>query len=266
MAVPSTTVQNSPPLFSMAMFEWRVGSRTLAWRMLCVIAFLYGCSIGRSDGSGAGGAAYTTGEAGWQMLSIVSIVWMSILATRETGLRTRTLVFSKPQPGERLALANKLGGLAQVGVLLIALFVGSALFRLVGRASIGELVVYLPQFCRAAGVVFFSCCVSYTLALLTDSVIAGVLTGLYLVLVMAGRSFLAKLYYPAPVQNVGAYVALGGAILCMSLRFYGRRRRGNASPPAWIATAGVLLVGVTVWQFIEIVRNGHDPHMHQDQH
>lgn len=250
------------PLISMSLFEWRIGSRSLAWRLIVFMSFLYGCSLGKTDGAGAGAVAYATGETGWQMISLVAIVWMSMLATRDGSLRTRTLVFSKPQPGERMALAKFVGGMAQNIGFLVALFAGSVLFRLVGGAPVSEFAVYVLQFWRALGVIFFASAASYTLALLSDSVIAGILVGLYIVLTMAGRSFLGKYYYPAPLQNVTAYVALGGTLLCIALRFYARKRRGATLPSQWLAFTGVILAGITIYQFNAVIQASHDPPKH----
>jgi peroxiredoxin len=127
------------------------------------------------------------------------------------------------------------------------------------------LVVYVPQFVRAFAVVFFVSALSFTMALLSDNVSAGMLVCLYVVLVMAGKAFLPKLLDPSLVQNNGAYIAFGLAILCLGLRFYGRKRRGSAPPPAWISSAGFAFFGLTAWFFYVICIDGHDPHIHEDR-
>src|SRR4051794_1390206 len=98
------------PVLALAGMEWRIGWRTAAFRFVALCAFLSGCTLGGTQGQGVALSAYTTAEDAWQYLGFVAVVWMSLVAIRETTLRTAILVFSKPQPGERLALAKFLGG------------------------------------------------------------------------------------------------------------------------------------------------------------
>ncbi len=249
-------------LGSMVRYEWQIGRRSASWRLFVVLSLLYGIGIGHVDGHGAGITAYATGDAGLQVLSLVSIFWMSMLGVRETLLRTRTLLLVKPQPAERFALARFVGGLLQVFSFLVALFVGSALMRLFSGTPIGLLGAYIPQFVRAAMSIVFVSCASFTLALLSDSIIAGMLVCLYVVMTVAGKSWLSKFYDPAPIQNGSTYVAVGIVILCIALSLFARRRRGAAPISPWLAplALGSLLLAFT--GFYTIVSEGHDPHTH----
>lgn len=246
----------------MSRFEWRLGSRTLAWKLLMVLFLLYGCSIGHVDGNGAGAVAYATGETGWQIVGMAAIIWMSMLGIRETTLRTKSMVFAKPQPGEQLVIARFMGAMSQIISFLLALYAGSVLMRIFAGAAPAELLVFLPQFGRSLAVVFFASAVSFTLAVLSDNAIAGMLIALYLVLASAGKSFLAKYFYPSPIQNVAPFIMFAAVLLCVAMRFYAYKRRGNAPAPVWIATAGIVLFGLTLWQFFEVVNGEYDPRMH----
>jgi peroxiredoxin len=195
----------------------------------------------------------------WQFLGFVAIIWMSLAAVRETALRTDILVSSKPQPTERLALVKFLGAFLQILVVLLALFAGAVLGRLLAGGGLAGADAYVAQYLRAAGVLFFAASASYTLALLTDSAIAGALIALYWILTLSGKAFLGKFYFPAYTQNLGAYVALGLALLCLTLWLYRRSRRGAVPAAVWVrvgALAGLLLTG---WLFWRVIRDGHDP-------
>jgi peroxiredoxin len=255
----STEQSTFAQILSMSRFEWKLGSRAAAWKLLMSIFFLYGCSIGHVDGNGAGAVAYATGEAGWQIVGLAAIVWMSLLGAREVTLRTKSIVFAKPQPGEVLVISRFVGAMAQNVCFLLALFAGSILLRVLAGSSPAMLFVFVPQFGRSLSVVFFASAASFTLSMLSESVIAGMLVCLYLVLANAGKSFLAKYLDPSPIQNVGPYIAIGAALLCVAMRLYARKRRGSAPSPGWIATAAFVFVCVTVWQFVVVVRGDYDP-------
>jgi|GEM_PF-1672902 len=251
-------------LIKMCSYEFRLGCRSAAWRLITALCFVYGCSIGHVDGRGAGAVAYAAGEAGQQILSLVAICWMSMLGIREMTLRTRTIVFVKPQPCEQIVVVRFVGGLLQALSFLVALFLGSVLMRLIGGSSISMLAVFPLQLFRAGAVLFFASAASFTLAILSESVIAGMLIGLYIVLTVAGKSWLAKFYDPSPIQNVGTYCAFGVALLCLTLRLFARKRRGSAKPSPWIATVGLAALLTTGFQLFYMIRDGHDPHTHSN--
>ncbi len=245
-------------------YEWRMSTRSVAFRIMFAGSFVYGCISGRSGnfGNGAGSAAYQAGQVGWQLISLVAIVWLSMLATRETSARTRAVIFTKPQLSENLCAIKFVGGFLQMMVVLLASFVGSMLFRVVAGTPVSTLVAYLPQFERAAVVILFTSALSYTMALLSDSVVAGCITGLYLVLTMAGKAYLAKYFNPAAIQNAGIYIGLSITLILLAMRIYNRRRRGNDRISPWISSMTVVAISFTIWQFANSIITGHDSHTH----
>src|SRR5690349_543114 len=104
MALSKATSGQSVPLLALTRMELRIGWRSAVFRLAVLVAFAVGIAEGNAPGQGTAISAYGTAEAAWQYLGFVTIVWMSLAAVRETTLRTDILIFSKPQPGERLGL------------------------------------------------------------------------------------------------------------------------------------------------------------------
>ena len=100
------------------------------------------------------------------------------------------------------------------------------------------------------------------LALLFDNALAGSTIGLFWLLTLSGKAFLGKYYFPAYTQNIGAYVALSLALLCLTFYFYRKSRRGNARPAMWVRAGIPLLIAISAWQFYHVVHDGHDPEVH----
>ena len=226
------------------------------------MALIYGLSLGHTDGAGCGVAALDAGETGCRLFSLVTAVWMSMTALKDSASRTRIILLSRPQPGETLAIQRFIGGYIQALGLLLSLFAGTMAMRLLGGTPVAQLAAFLPQFMRAAGACFFAASLAFTLAALSDSPIAGLLGGLYSLLILAGKEYLARIYDPAPVQNVGAYCCLGLAVVLCAARFYRAKRRGSASPPVWGLPGAGLALAAAVVLFTSAARNGHDPHTH----
>lgn len=247
------------PLLEITRMELRIGWRNAAFRVAALLAFAFGLTQGDTAGQGVALAAYGTAEAAWRYLGLISIVWMSLAAVRETTLRTDILIFSKPQPTERLALVKFLGAFTQILLILFALFAGAALGGLLFGNGLRGVEVYLFQFVRVAGILFFAASASYTLALLFDSPIAGALIGLYWVMTLSGKEFLAKFYFPSYLQNLSAYVALGLGLLCVTLLRYRRARRGATLPPLWVQVGAPVFLLLAVWLIWTTIRDGHDP-------
>jgi hypothetical protein len=248
-------------ILALTRVEWRIGWRTAAFRFAAAVAFVFGWSVGGEPGRGVALSAYSTAEAAWQYMGFFAIVWMSLVAVRETTLRTNILVFSKPQPGERLALSKFLGAYLQLLAILLAMFGGSIAHRAVNGGLLG-FEAYLIQYVRSSGVLFFAATGSYMLALLFDSALAGCTLGLFWLLTLSGKAFLGKFYFPAYTQNLGAYLALGLALLCATLYFYRRSRRGATPPALWVRVSVPLFVLLSAWQFWHVVQDGHDPDAH----
>lgn len=258
----NSAVGGTWPVLELTRAEWRIGRRTPSFRLMVLIAFLVGWTVGGTAGHGVALSANATADSACEYLGFFAIVWMSLTAVRETTLRTHILIFSKPQPMERLALAKFLGAFFQLLVILLGLFLGSICARLLTGNGMTGAEVYVTEYLRAAGVLFFAACASYTIALLFESPIAGALVGLYWILTLAGKTFLGKFYFPAYSQNLPAYIALGLALLCITLQLYQRHRRGLSQPALWIrigAPACLIVSGLLFWNGIQ---NSHDPQTH----
>jgi ABC-type transport system involved in multi-copper enzyme maturation permease subunit len=271
MAVTSPTVQQPsreeprPATGSLSAFlaltrtEILIGLRSPAFRFAAIMAFLIGCSAGGVPGRGASGSAYATGEAAWKYFGFVVIIWMALTALRDTVMRTDILVFSKPQPTERLVLSKFTGVLLQMLLVLLVLFVGAAVSRLYVAGSFVGFGAYGVQYLRAAAALFLAASASFCLALLSGTPIAGALVALYWILAISGKPYLAKFYFPSYSQNQAAFVFLGICLLCIALWFYRKQRRGGlpASVPARIlAFASLALCAFSFWA---VINNGHDP-------
>ncbi len=242
-------------------YELLTGLRTAAWRGIALAALLYGLSLGHVDGTGCGVTALDAGETGCRLFALVTAVWMSLAAVRDTATRTRVIVQSRPQRSETLASLRFTGAFVQALGLLAALFVGAALARIIGGSGLLQVGAFVPQFIRASGVCLFSAALSFALASLSESPIAGLLGGLYSLLVLAGKEYLARLYDPAPVQNLSAYVAVSLFILMLTMRFSAARRRGSSPPPLLAVPGALLSLAAAILLFTNIARSGHDPHI-----
>ncbi len=244
---------------SLARVEYHVGGRTAAFRLLALGAFAIGWASGNSLGLGASFSAYAAGESAWQYLGLAAILWMALAAVRDTYQRTDVLVYTKPQTTENLLLGRFLGAYLQVLMLLLALFLGALCGRLYVAHSLAGLPAYGLQFGRATIVLFFACSASFSLALLAESPVAGAVIGLYWIVMMAGREFLAKAYFPAYSQNLPAYLCLGVSLLGLALWFHRRKRRGMTPAAAWVrwpTSVALVLAVAALWL---VVANGHDP-------
>lgn len=239
--------------------ELRMGWRTTAFRVASLVALLFGYANGEAPGAGVGLSAYGTGEAAWRYLGMVAVFWMSLAAVRETTMRTDVLISSKPQPNERLALTKFVGAFAQVEMILASMFLGAILGRVFTGGSLLGFPVYLLQFVRVTGILFFASATSFSLALLFDSPIAGSLISLYWIMTLAAKPFLAKFYFPSYTQNIPSFVALGAALLCLVFWLHRRKRRGATPPALWVRIGALLLLFLTATGFRSVIVYGHDP-------
>ena len=256
---PTANSAGTAPLTIVAWTELRMGLRDGMFRFVAALLVALGWSVGSVGGRGVAMSAYATGETACQYLGVAVTLWVSMGAVRETALRTEALIFTKPQPPERLALARFLGIFGQVLCFLCALFLGAIIGRLFAEGNLFGFPAYGLQFLRAAGVLFFAASASYCLALLADSVTAGALVTLYWIVAMAGRAFLAKFYFPWYTQNLPAYVLIGVGLLGFALWFSRRSLRGESKAALSVrvvAPVSLLLGFSLLWATI---RGGHDP-------
>jgi len=257
--IPRVASTGTAPLTAIAWTELRMGLRDGLFRFVAALLLALGWSVGSVGGRGVAMSAYTTGETACQYLGVAVTLWVSMGAVRETALRTEALIFTKPQPPERLALARFLGIFGQVLCFLSALFLGAILGRLMSEGNLFGFPAYGYQFLRSAGVLFFAASASYCLALLADSITAGMLVTLYWIIALAGRAFLAKFYFPWYTQNLPAYVFLGAGLLGFALWFSRRSLRGESKAALSVRIAAPVSLLLGVWLLWATIRGGHDP-------
>ena len=134
MESPNALKNAFAPIFSLTQKEWLIGTRSSAFRLLAVCAALLGFAVGGSPGRGAGQSAYEIAESAWQNLGFVAIAWVSISAVRESLMRTDRIVFSKPQPVERLVLAKFLGATGRFSLCCLRCLRAES-YRICSRAA-----------------------------------------------------------------------------------------------------------------------------------
>lgn len=257
-------MQDSPVLTRSSLFrligmEWLIARRTPTFRAVLIAALATGLLQGSTPGRGAAVSAYAAGELACLYISLLAIIWMALAAVRDAAMRTEILVFSKPQPAETLALARFAGGYLQMFAVIGALFIGASAARLVSGGGATGFAAYGGEFARAAAVVFFASSLSFSLALLLDNALAGVTSGLYWLLTLAGREFLAKFYFPAYTQNGPAFAALAAGLLLSALFVYRRRRRGATPAARWVRLGAPAFLATAMLLFRAVILNGHDP-------
>jgi len=244
-------------------FEARIGFSGAGPRLAAAFAAVLGWSVGNAVGSGAGLSALAVGDAACTYLAFVAVFRLAMVASRDTALGTTSVVWSKPQPTERLVLARFAGAYIQMLFLLAAMFVGAALSRLVHSGTASGMEAYAFQFVRAALVLGFASAASYSLALLADTPLAGALVGLYWVVSMAGQEFLAKVYYPYYTQNLAAFTALGVFFVGLAARYHRGARRGASAAALWCRLVPPIGLAAALWLSWVSVRDGHDPLMRE---
>jgi ABC-type transport system involved in multi-copper enzyme maturation permease subunit len=248
-----------PSALSLAGFEARSALRATAFRSAAVAAFLVGLAVGAQEGHGAGPSAWAAGEASWHIFGFIVVVWMSMAAVADQALRTDVLLYTKPQPTERIVAAKFMAILMQILLANAALFVGAACAHYASHGSLAGLWAYALRYWAASGALLFLGAAAYALALLTGTPLAGSGVGLFLALALAGRSFLAKAYIPAYTQNVPTYMALGLACIGIACWFYRTGRRGKTRV-AWYAPALTILgLGLAIANLKVQLAHTHDP-------
>lgn len=244
---------------SLANLEVRAGIRGPAFRFLSILALIIGFSVGGAPGRGVALSAWAVGEAAWRYLGFVVIVWMSLVAVHETVTRTDLLVYSKPQPTERLVLSKFLSAISQLFVVLLVMYAGGVIARGVSGSGLGGFSIYFTRFAVSAGVLFFTASASFSLALLARTPLAGAVAGLYWLMTLAGKGFLAKAYFPAYTQNQLTYVLLGVAFICAACALHRRQRRGATPPAAWARWLGPIALAASIAALLHVINTGHDP-------
>ncbi len=239
--------------------ESRAGVRSPGFRFLAILALVLGFIVGEIPGPGVALSAWAVSEAAWRYLGLIVIVWMSLAAVQDTTARTDVLVYSKPQPTERLVLARFLAAYWQLLLVLVAMYIGGVAGRLYIAGGLTGSPVYISRYAVSAGVLFFTAAASYSMALLARTPLAGAVVGLYWILTLAGKSYLAKAYFPAYTQNLPTYLLLGVFLICFACCFYRRQRRGRAPVALWAVLTPPAALGLSIVALRYTIQTGHDP-------
>ena len=259
MSVNSAAAPGRPSGWLITLAELKIGLRTQAFRAVALVCFALGIVVGGAPGRGVAFSAYAAADTAWQGLGLLATAWMSLAAVRETSLRTASLVYSKPQPTERLVLARFVGGIAPVFGFLAALFAGAVVARLfTGQGLIG-FPVYFVQMLRAAAPILFAAGLAFCLALLFDSALAGSLAGLAWMVLIAGRAYLPKALFPAYSQNSLYFGLFGVGLVLLASAFHRKGRRGSAARPVWLTAASASLLLLPAWGLYRVAIHSHDP-------
>ena len=245
--------------------ELRMGLRSRFFRLACIVLAALGFPMGQGEGPGVAMAAYGTGEAVCQYLAIAAAIWCGYGALRDTASRADVIILTKPQPLERLALARYVGLYAQVLIVAALLFAGAIVGRLATGGSPSGLGAFVLQYGRAAAVLFFTTSTAFGLALLGSSPIAGALVGLVMVAAMGGKAFLPKAAIPWYTQNLVGFAGAGAVVLGLALWFSRKSLRGDRPAALPIRMAVPVAAAIAVVSFTNVLRNGHDPMVHEDQ-
>jgi ABC-type transport system involved in multi-copper enzyme maturation permease subunit len=251
-------------VFSLAGMELRAGMRGPSFRLLAIAAAIVGWSVGGAPGHGVALSAWQTGEAAWRYLGFIVIAWMSFVAVQDIAARTDVLVYSKPQPNERIILSRFLASFAQILVALCVMYLFAIASRIVGYGGLLGFSAYFSRFFVSAGVLFFVAAASYAMALLARTPLAGAVVGIYWIMAMAGKSYLHKAVYPSYSQNVVSYILLGLFLLGTACWFHRYRRRGGHPPAAWVRSVTPLSLLLCLWLVWRGVHAEYDPIFHTD--
>lgn len=261
---PSVVARSPVGIVSLAGMELRAGIRGPSFRLLAVVSAILGWSAGGAPGRGVALSAWLAGETAWRFFGFVIIGWMSFLAVQDIAARTDVLVYSKPQPTERIVLSRFAAAFGQVLLALAAVYVFAVAGRLYSGGGLTGISAYMLRYLVSVGVVFFVGAASYTMALMLRTPLAGAAVGLYWVLALAGKQYLPKALYPSYSQNVLSYVFLGMCLLGVTCWFHRLRRRGRQPLAAWVrplTLGSLVLCGVFVWHSLV---TEFDPPMHTD--
>lgn len=251
-------------VLSLAGMEMRAGIRGPSFRLLTVVAAVIGWSAGGAPGHGVALSAWVTGEAAWRYIGFVVIAWMSVVAVQDAAARTDVLVYSKPQPTERIVLSRFLAAFGQILLALAAMYVFAVLSRLYAGGGLLGFPAYFSRFALSAGVVFFVGAASYTLAVLARTPLAGAVAGLYWILALAGKSYLPKAVFPSYSQNLLGYIYLGVFLISIACWFHRRSRRGTHAVGAAVWLSAVVSLSLCVATVLHGLATEHDPMVHQN--
>lgn len=246
------------PFARLIALELRSVFRKEEFRLIAILCGLVGWFTAPQGGS-AGLSAYNTGEIACRYLVVAASSWMAYMAVRDELLGTDVLIYSKPQLGERLAIARFAAGYVAATVVVAAFFFGAAAYCWKAQGGIVGLPAFAYQFGRSAAALFTVAATAFALALLSHSQSAGYLAGAYWLLVLAGEELLPKVILPWYTQNLPAFSCLAAGVMLFASLTYSYRWRGASRRPVVLMLVASLFLISTVFLFRKIAREGHDP-------
>lgn len=191
----------------------------------------------------AGLAGYVAGQTAMIVLGFLGMIWFSLAACRDVLTRADSLILSKPSSGEAIVLGRFLGNYGVVLLLLIGeLIAGAAAQTLIAKTPFAPMA-YGHAFVRSLTPLFFLGAAAYSLSLLFNTPVTGLLVITYWTYVLTGKTYLRSIYNCALTQNAAVYVLLGCGVLALAAILYHPKRRGaQPFPMSWGAAAAALFV------------------------
>ncbi len=235
-------------LLGFARHELRQGRRSPEFWVILVIGAVATSVPCSQAGTTAGLAGYVAGQTAMIVLGFLGMIWFSLAACRDVLTRADSLILSKPSSGEAIVLGRFLGNYGVVLLLLIGeLIAGAAAQTLVAKTPFAPMA-YGHAFMRSLTPLFFLGAAAYSLSLLFNTPVTGLLVITYWTYVLTGKTYLRSIYNCALTQNAAIYILFGCGVLALAAMLYHPKRRGaQPFPTSWGAAAAVLFAIGAIW-------------------
>src|SRR2546423_6091021 len=152
----------SASVFSLAAIEARADLRGSGFRLAAALSLLIGLAVGGAPGRGVSLSAWALSEAAWRYMSFLVVIWMALSAVKDAATRADILVYSKPQPTERLVMSRFLSAYVQILIVLALMYAGGIVSRAWCGGGLGGVLLYGSRYFVSAGVLFFVASASYS--------------------------------------------------------------------------------------------------------
>jgi peroxiredoxin len=228
-------------IFGFARHELRQGRRSPEFWVILLIGAVATAVPCSQSSTTAGLAGYVAGQAAMVVLGFLGMIWFSLAACRDVLTRADSLILSKPSSGEAIVLGRFLGNYGVVLLLLIGeLLAGAAAQTLIAKTPFAP-IAYGHAFMRSLTPLFFLGAAAYSLSLLFNTPVTGLLVITYWTYVLTGKTYLRSVFNCALTQNAAIYLLIGGGVLILAAILYHPKRRGaQPFPMGWGATAAAL--------------------------
>ncbi|MCS6859125.1 MAG: peroxiredoxin family protein [Abditibacteriales bacterium] len=243
-----TSLSQLISIFGVARHELRQGRRSPEFWVILVIGAVATAVPCSQSSTTAGLAGYFAGQTAMIVLGFLGVIWFSLAACRDVLTRTDALILSKPSSGEVIVLGRFLGNYGVVLLLLLGeLLAGAVAQTLIAKTPFAPMA-YGHAFLRSLTPLFFLGATAYSLSLLFNTPVTGLLVLTYWTYVLTGKTYLRSIYNCALTQNAAVYILLGGAVLALAVILYHPKRRGaQPFPTRWGAAAMALFALGAVW-------------------